>query len=89
VRVSTRKQILQSSRSYASREHLIEAAKDGRVATVSAIAQALRSATQQRQAAALKAWNPAEKPDGLTRKLIAKWFNHGLPQSPFQRFYPR
>jgi CRISPR-associated endonuclease Cas1 len=49
----------------ASRESLIEAAKDGRVATISAKAQVLRSATQRRQAAALKAWNPTDKPEWL------------------------
>jgi hypothetical protein len=52
----------------ASKEILIEAAKDGRVATINAKAQALRSATQRRQAAALKAWNPADKPDWLDEK---------------------
>jgi hypothetical protein len=52
-----------------SRENLIEAAKDGRVATVSAKAQALRSATQRRQAAALKSWNPADKPEWLDEKV--------------------
>jgi CRISPR-associated endonuclease Cas1 len=52
----------------ASRENLIERAKAGRVATVSPRAQALRSATQQRQAAALKTWNPADKPDWLDEK---------------------
>jgi CRISPR-associated protein Cas1 len=51
-----------------SRENLIEAAKSGRVATVSAKAQALRSATQRRQAAALKAWKPSDKPDWLNEK---------------------
>jgi CRISPR-associated endonuclease Cas1 len=51
-----------------SREGLIEAAKLGRVATISAKAQALRSATQRRQAAARKAWNPADKPDWLDEK---------------------
>ena len=38
------------------------------MATFSAKAQALRSATQRRQAAALKAWNPADKPDWLDEK---------------------
>jgi hypothetical protein len=52
----------------ASRENLVERAKAGRVATVGPKAQALRSATQQRQAAALKAWNPEEKPDWLDEK---------------------
>jgi hypothetical protein len=52
-----------------SRENLIEAAKDGRVATISAKAPALRSATQRRQAAALKAWSPADKPEWLDEKI--------------------
>jgi CRISPR-associated endonuclease Cas1 len=51
-----------------SKENLIEAAKFGRVATHSAKAEALRSATQRRQAAALKAWNPVDKPDWLDEK---------------------
>jgi hypothetical protein len=38
------------------------------VATISPKAQALRSATQERQAAALKAWNPTDKPDWLDEK---------------------
>jgi hypothetical protein len=38
------------------------------MATVSPRAQALRSVTQQRQTAALKAWNPADKPDWLDQK---------------------
>src|SRR6266568_5384631 len=46
----------------------ILAAKVGRVATISAKAQALRSAWQRRQAAALKAWNPSDKPDWLDEK---------------------
>jgi hypothetical protein len=52
-----------------SRENLLEAAKLGRVATHTAEAEALRGATQRRQAAALKAWNPAERPDWLTEKM--------------------
>jgi CRISPR-associated endonuclease Cas1 len=51
-----------------SRENLIEAAKSGRVATVSPKAQALRSATQRRQAATLKSWNPSDKPEWLDEK---------------------
>jgi hypothetical protein len=52
----------------ASRENLMEAAKNGRVATIGAKAQALRSTTQRRQAAALKSWNPADKPQWLDGK---------------------
>jgi hypothetical protein len=51
-----------------SRENLIEAAKSGRVATISPKAQALRSASQRRQAAALKSWNPADKPEWLDER---------------------
>jgi hypothetical protein len=51
-----------------SRENLIEAAKAGRVATVSVKSQALRSATQRRQAAALKAWKSSDKPQWLDNK---------------------
>jgi hypothetical protein len=51
-----------------SRENLIEAAKAGLVATISVKAQALRSATQRRQVAALKAWNPSDKPEWLDEK---------------------
>jgi CRISPR-associated endonuclease Cas1 len=62
-----------------SREGLIEAAKLGRVATISAKAQALRSATQRRQAAALKAWNPADKPDWLDEKTYREKILPRLP----------
>lgn len=51
-----------------SRANLIEAAKLGQVATHSPKAEALRAATQRRQAAARKAWNPTEKPDWLNEK---------------------
>src|SRR2546425_12018966 len=46
----------------------ILAAKVGRVATISAKAQALRSATQRRHAAAVKTWNASDKPDWLTEE---------------------
>ena len=51
-----------------SRENLAEAAKLGRVATVSPEAQARRARTQRHQAAALKVWNPADKPEWLDEK---------------------
>ena len=38
------------------------------MATISAKAQALRAAMQRRQAAALKAWSPADKPEWLDEK---------------------
>jgi CRISPR-associated endonuclease Cas1 len=49
-----------------NRENLLEQAKLGRIATHSAIAEARRSATQARQAEAMRKWNPAELP---------KWFD--------------
>jgi CRISPR-associated endonuclease Cas1 len=55
-----------------SRENLAKAAKLGRVATVSHKAQARRAGTQRRQAAALKAWNPADKPDWLDEKTYSE-----------------
>ena len=65
-----------------SRENLIEAAKAGRVATVSAKAQALRSATQRRQAAALKAWNPSDNPDWLDEKTYREKIQPRLTAIP-------
>ena len=51
-----------------SRENVREAAKRGRLATHSPKAQARRADTQRRQAAALKAWNPTDKPEWLDEK---------------------
>lgn len=51
-----------------SRDTLIEAAKLGRIATHSPKAEALRGATQRRQQAAQRAWNPADLPEWLTEK---------------------
>jgi len=52
-----------------SREGLIKAARLGRIATHTPKAEALRGATQRRQAAARKAWKPSEKPEWLTEKV--------------------
>jgi hypothetical protein len=52
-----------------SRDNLIEVAKLGRIATHSPQAEALRGATQRRQAAALKAWKPSDRPDWLTERI--------------------
>jgi CRISPR-associated endonuclease Cas1 len=49
--------------------NLIEAAKLGQLATHSPKAEALRAATQQRHAAARKAWRPSSNPDWLTEKM--------------------
>ena len=48
-----------------SRQNLVEVAKAGRIATVCPQAQAKRSATLRRQAAARKAWNPSDNPAWL------------------------
>ncbi len=49
-----------------------EFAKLGRVATHTPQAEALRSATRRRHAAALKAWQPAEHPAWLTEDVYLK-----------------
>jgi hypothetical protein len=51
-----------------SRKNVREAAKVGRLATHSPKAEARRADTQRRQAAALKAWNPKDKPEWLDEK---------------------
>jgi len=51
------------------RENLLQQAKLGRIATHSAIAEARRSATQIKQAAALRKWNPSDLP---------KWFDEDI-----------
>ena len=65
VEIKSRDKYCVSCAVVVSRKNLIEAAKSGRLATVSKKSQALRSATQSRQVAALKAWNPSDKPDWL------------------------
>jgi CRISPR-associated endonuclease Cas1 len=55
-----------------SRSNLYQAAKAGRVATIGPQAQALRSSTQRRQAAALKAWTPTDKPEWLDEKTYCE-----------------
>ena len=51
-----------------SRENLIKAAHAGRIATVSDEAQSKRAATQRKQVAARRAWNPADKPNWLDER---------------------
>ncbi len=51
-----------------SKENVLKAARLGRLATHKPEAQARRAQTQRRQNAALKAWNPAGKPDWLDEK---------------------
>lgn len=50
------------------RDRLINAAKLGRIATHNPKAEALRGATQRRQRAAERAWNPADLPEWLTEE---------------------
>jgi len=59
-------------RSYGIREALIEAAKLGRVAGHSPEARARQAEKQRRHAVALKAWNPSDQPDWLTKKVYCK-----------------
>lgn len=51
------------------RDRLINAAKLGRIATHTPKAEALRGATQSRQRAAERAWNPADLPEWLTEEV--------------------
>ena len=51
------------------RDRLINAAKLGRIATHSPKAEALRGATQSRQRAAERAWDPADLPEWLTEDV--------------------
>ena len=51
-----------------SRENLIEAAKVGRVAGHSREARARQAEKQRRHAAALRAWQPSDKPDWLNEE---------------------
>ena len=51
------------------RDRLINAAKLGRITTHSPKAEALRGATQSRQRAAERAWNPADLPEWLTEEV--------------------
>ena len=65
-----------------SRENLIEAAKLGRIATHSPKAEALRAATQRRQAATRKAWKPsttgmADRGNLSREDSITAFGNHG------------
>ena len=52
-----------------SRENVLKASELGRMNTHSPAAQARRSETKKRQDAALKSWNPADKPDWLDEKF--------------------
>lgn len=51
-----------------SRVNIINAAKQGRIATHAAKAEALRAATQRRHAAELRAWKPSDNPVWLTEQ---------------------
>ena len=51
-----------------NRENLLEQAKLGRIATHNPSAEARRSATQTKQFAAIRSWNPSELPSWLNEK---------------------
>lgn len=51
-------------------ESLIEVAKLGRVAGHSPVARARQAEKQRQHAAAVKSWNPTDKPDWLTEKVF-------------------
>jgi CRISPR-associated endonuclease Cas1 len=63
-----------------SRENVAKAAKLGRMNTHTATAQARRSNTKKRQDAALKSWNPADKPDWLDEKFYREHIQPRLAQ---------
>jgi len=63
-----------------NRENLLRQAKSGQIATHSAIAEARRSATQAKQAEALRRWDPATLPkwldeDFYRREIIPRLSN--------------
>jgi hypothetical protein len=63
-----------------SRENLLKQAQLGRIVTHSPIAEARRSATQARQAEALRKWNPSELPkwldeDAYRREILPRLTN--------------
>jgi hypothetical protein len=55
-----------------NRENLLNQAKLGRIATHSAIAEARRSASQTRQAQALRKWNPSDLPGWLDEDIYRR-----------------
>jgi hypothetical protein len=55
-----------------TKENILEASKLGRLATHTPQAQARRSETKRRQDAALKTWNPSDKPEWLDLNTYQK-----------------
>jgi len=55
-----------------NRENLLEQAKLGRIATHSPSAEARRSASQRKQFAAIRRWNPSELPSWLNEKAYRR-----------------
>jgi CRISPR-associated endonuclease Cas1 len=60
------------------RENVLEAAKSARLNRYDPVAQARRADTQRRQASALKAWNPSDKPDWLDEKFYREQIQRRL-----------
>ena len=61
-----------------NRENLLEQAKLGRIATHRPSAEARRSATQTKQFAAIRSWNPSELPSWLNEKAYRSKILPGL-----------
>ena len=64
-----------------NRDNLLLQAKLGRIATHSASAEARRSATQARQAQALRNWNPSNLPTWLDEDCYRRKFYLACPSS--------
>jgi len=62
-----------------SRARLLQVSKLGRIATHTPTAEARRSATQLRQVAALKKWNPSDLPGWLDRDFYRRRILPKLP----------
>jgi CRISPR-associated endonuclease Cas1 len=72
-----------------NRENLLEQAKLGRIATHSASAEARRSATQSKQAQALRKWKALICQRGSMRTFIGKIFCLSFLDSPLSRYARR
>jgi hypothetical protein len=64
------------------RKRMLEVAKVGRVVTHGPQAQAKRSATRRRQAAALSSWKPEDQPAWLTEAVYAERIRPALRDFP-------
>jgi CRISPR-associated endonuclease Cas1 len=67
------------------RKHMLEIAKVGRLVTHNPEAQARRSASRRRQAAALSAWRSENQPAWLTETVYVEKIQPALPAFPASR----